>query len=170
MLHRFYHPDNGNLLEVIEVEHNSKSISELHDWLLKYKLSGQVSIMKDPNTGNPKSLTIRDPKEVLRRASLRELLLGNDSCYIALDTKTGHCQLVTSQVYNSYYFPLQSPHYLMQLFAYKHLPIHLQEVSKPICELAEHLDKTLPNNPEKTTALRKLREAKDCAVTAVLFK
>lgn len=60
--------------------------------------------------------------------------------------------------------------YTMQFFAYEHLPPHLQEVSKPFGDLARQLDATLPNNPEKSTALRKLLEAKDCAVRAVLFK
>jgi hypothetical protein len=60
--------------------------------------------------------------------------------------------------------------YLMQFFEYGHLPAHLQAVSKPFGELAEHIEKTLPNNPEKTTALRRLLESKDCAVRAVLFK
>ena len=60
--------------------------------------------------------------------------------------------------------------YLMQFFAYEHLPAHLQAVSKPFGELAKQIQETLPENPEKTTALRKLLEAKDCAVRAVLFK
>ncbi len=60
--------------------------------------------------------------------------------------------------------------YLMQFFAYAHLPPHLQAVSRPFGELAEHLDLTLPSNAEKTVALRKLLEAKDCAVRAMLFK
>lgn len=60
--------------------------------------------------------------------------------------------------------------HLLQFFAYQHLPADLQAVSKPFGELAEHLDATLPRNPEHTTALRKLLEAKDCAVRAVLFK
>lgn len=60
-------------------------------------------------------------------------------------------------------------HYLMQFFAWAHLPPHLQSVSKPFGELAESL-LMLPDNPERTTALRKLLEAKDCAVRAVLFK
>lgn len=58
---------------------------------------------------------------------------------------------------------------LLQFFAYAHLPPHLQEVSKPFGELANHL-LTLPRNPERTVALRKLLEAKDCAVRAVLWK
>lgn len=65
---------------------------------------------------------------------------------------------------------MKEPHYLMQFFAYAHLPAHLQEASKPFGELAKTLDDTLPSNPEKTTALRKLLEAKDCAVRARLFK
>lgn len=60
--------------------------------------------------------------------------------------------------------------YLQQFFAYEHLPPHLQEVSKPFCELAAHILATLPSNLERTTAMRKLLEAKDCAVRALLFK
>lgn len=60
------------------------------------------------------------------------------------------------------------PDRMMQFFTYAHLPPHLQIVSKPFCELAEHIVSTLPMNPERTVALRKLLEAKDCAVRAVL--
>jgi hypothetical protein len=58
--------------------------------------------------------------------------------------------------------------YLLQFFAYEHLPLHLRVVSKPFHELAHKLAGELPSNPESTTALRKLLEAKDCAVRAVL--
>lgn len=60
--------------------------------------------------------------------------------------------------------------YLLQFFEYEHLPPHLQEISKPFGELAKKLAETLPKNPETTTAIRKLLEAKDCAVRAKLFK
>ena len=59
---------------------------------------------------------------------------------------------------------------LLQFFEYAHLPPHLQVVSKPFGELAETLVASVPRNPERTVALRKLLEAKDCAVRAVLFK
>jgi ferritin-like protein len=59
---------------------------------------------------------------------------------------------------------------LMQFFAYAHLPQHLQDVSRPFCELAAQINGMLPDNPEKTVALRKLLEAKDCAVRAILFR
>lgn len=59
---------------------------------------------------------------------------------------------------------------LLQFFVWEHLPPHLQEVSQPFGELADRIVSTLPRNPERTTALRKLLEAKDCAVRAVLFK
>ncbi|WP_460990859.1 hypothetical protein, partial [Staphylococcus aureus] len=58
---------------------------------------------------------------------------------------------------------------VLQFFAYDHLPQHLQEVSKPFCELAEKVADG-PQNAESTVALRKLLEAKDAAVRAVLFK
>lgn len=60
--------------------------------------------------------------------------------------------------------------YLMQFFTYKHLPENLQAVSKPFCEMAEKMDRELMDNPEKSTAMRKLLESKDCAVRSLLFK
>lgn len=55
---------------------------------------------------------------------------------------------------------------IMKFFEYAHLPPHLQEVSKPIGELAEKMDRELPDGPEKSAGLRKLLEAKDCFVRA----
>lgn len=59
---------------------------------------------------------------------------------------------------------------MLQFFAYEHLPSHLQIVSKPFGDLARQMCETLPTNPERTAGLRKLLEAKDCAVRALLFK
>lgn len=55
---------------------------------------------------------------------------------------------------------------LLQFFIYDHLPPHLQEYSRPFAELAKLLIAKLPLGPERTVALRKLLEAKDCAVRA----
>lgn len=60
--------------------------------------------------------------------------------------------------------------HLLQFFAYAHLPAHLQIISKPFGELAQHICDTLPINPERTAALKKLLEAKDCAVRAQLWQ
>jgi hypothetical protein len=60
--------------------------------------------------------------------------------------------------------------YLLQFFDWGHLPAHLQVISEPFGKLATQIVETLPRNPERTTALRKLLEAKDCAVRARLFK
>jgi ferritin-like protein len=59
---------------------------------------------------------------------------------------------------------------MIQFFAYVHLPDTLQDISKPFAEMAHHIIATLPQNPERTVALRKLLEAKDCAVRAYLYK
>jgi hypothetical protein len=59
---------------------------------------------------------------------------------------------------------------LLQFFGYLHLPVELQEVSMPFCDLANRLVGVLPRNPERTVAIRKLLEAKDCAVRAKLWK
>jgi hypothetical protein len=60
--------------------------------------------------------------------------------------------------------------HIMQFFAFAHLPAALQDVSRPFCELAGTIVATLPRNPERTVALRKLLEAKDAAVRAVVAK
>jgi len=65
---------------------------------------------------------------------------------------------------------VQPPEFLLQFFEYKHLPLHLQEVSIEFYTLAQWLIDNLPRNPERTVALRKLLEAKDCAVRARLAK
>lgn len=59
---------------------------------------------------------------------------------------------------------------LLQFFGYAHLREPLQGVSKPFGELAQWIVETLPRNPERTVALRKLLEAKDCAVRARLMQ
>ena len=59
---------------------------------------------------------------------------------------------------------------MLQFFGFEHLPPSLQDVSRPFSELAANIVATLPRNPERTTALRKLLEAKDCAVRAQLYK
>jgi hypothetical protein len=78
----------------------------------------------------------------------------------------------------------QKPEHILQFFAYSHLPPHLQMVSKPFCQIAYAIVNgngseesgavttggALPRNPERTVALRKLLEAKDAAVRAVLAK
>ena len=57
---------------------------------------------------------------------------------------------------------------LLRFFAYNHLPEDLQKVSAPFCKLAKFIAYDLPGNAETTVALRKLLEAKDCAVRSVL--
>lgn len=73
---------------------------------------------------------------------------------------------------------------ILQFFSYNHLPLHLQAVSKPFCDLAYAivrgdnvpesgtvtLGNPLPCNSERAVALRKLLEAKDAAVRSLLFK
>ncbi|MBT0666994.1 hypothetical protein HT136_01260 [Novosphingobium profundi] len=59
-----------------------------------------------------------------------------------------------------------SQDHILRYFHYSHLPEKLQAASKPFCDLAAHIVTTLPRNPERTVALRKLLEAKDAAVRA----
>jgi hypothetical protein len=60
--------------------------------------------------------------------------------------------------------------HILQFFAFSHLPNYLQEVSKPFSDMAHKIIETIPRNPERTVALRKLLEAKDAVVRAVIAK
>lgn len=55
---------------------------------------------------------------------------------------------------------------MLSLFAYAHLPPHLQEVSKLFHDLAHRVVETVPQNPERTIALRHIWDAKNYAVVA----
>ena len=58
---------------------------------------------------------------------------------------------------------------ITKYFSYRHLPEHLQEVSKLFAELVAELSKVEYTDPREVSAgLRKLVEAKDCFVRAAL--
>lgn len=65
---------------------------------------------------------------------------------------------------------IRDKEHIEQFFAFAHLPPAMQEVSRPFGELAARIIDTLPRNPERTVALRKLLEAKDAAVRAAIAK
>ena len=57
---------------------------------------------------------------------------------------------------------------ILRYFDFTHLPVHLREVSRVFAGCAEMIVDTVPRNPERTVALRKLLESKDAAVRAAL--
>lgn len=57
---------------------------------------------------------------------------------------------------------------ILKHFEFEHLPPHLQEVSRPLGELARRFNDELPDGAEKSAGLRKLLEAKDCFVRSKL--
>lgn len=57
---------------------------------------------------------------------------------------------------------------ILRFFHYAHLPPTLRDRSSPFCDLARLIIATTPRNAERTAALRKLLEAKDCAIRAAL--
>lgn len=58
---------------------------------------------------------------------------------------------------------------ILQFFSFTHLPERLQKISAPFAHMAADIVETIQRNPERTVALRKLLEAKDCAVRAELY-
>lgn len=63
---------------------------------------------------------------------------------------------------------MSQPNPILQYFTYAHLAEPLASISQPFCTLAHHLAATLPPSAETSAGLRKLLEAKDCAVRAAL--
>ena len=61
-----------------------------------------------------------------------------------------------------------TPSSIMKYFEFKHLPEHLQVVSRTFHATATWVDQNLINGTEKSVALRKLLEGKDAAVRAAL--
>lgn len=60
---------------------------------------------------------------------------------------------------------------LVQFFNYNDPPWELKgDVGEAFESLARHLVKRLPHNPECAVALRKLLEARDCAMRAAVMK
>lgn len=57
---------------------------------------------------------------------------------------------------------------ILTYFAYAHLPAHLQTVSEAFHRIAHDTVMVLPAGAERSACLRKLLEAKDCAVRAAL--
>ena len=60
--------------------------------------------------------------------------------------------------------------HILQFFAYEHLPTLLRAHSEPFHAMAHAIVANVPRNPERTVALRKLLEAKDAAVRAVIAR
>lgn len=60
------------------------------------------------------------------------------------------------------------PYVILKHFSYEHLPPHLAEISKPFHDLAHKIGNACPDNVEIIFCLRKLLEAKDCAVRAMI--
>jgi hypothetical protein len=58
---------------------------------------------------------------------------------------------------------------ILQFFDYSHLPARLWPVCQPFRVMAERMC-DLPRNDEQTAGLRKLLEARDCAIRSMLFK
>lgn len=58
--------------------------------------------------------------------------------------------------------------HLLKYFTFDHLPTGLREISAAFALLAHEMVTKLDDGPELTACLRKLLEAKDCAVRAAL--
>lgn len=57
---------------------------------------------------------------------------------------------------------------ILRFFHYAHLPAALQATSRMFCETARFVTRKAPRSAERTVSLRKLLEAKDAAVRAML--
>lgn len=65
-------------------------------------------------------------------------------------------------------FPPGSEESILRYFKYEHLKSPLREISAMFADVAMRMVVELPRCAERTAGLRKLLEAKDCAVRAAL--
>lgn len=87
-----------------------------------------------------------------------------------MDTsKSDHAKAVDEMINPNQAKPALFDEPMLQFFEWEHLPEKLQEASKPFGDLAAKIARDWPRNPERTVALRKLLEAKDAAVRAMLY-
>lgn len=56
----------------------------------------------------------------------------------------------------------------LRWFEHDHLPEDLQEIARPIAELADLMYESVGSSAEKSAGFRKLVEAKDCFVRAAI--
>lgn len=63
---------------------------------------------------------------------------------------------------------LSTDEYTVRAFRWEHLPEYLQRVSAPFAAVAAVIVDMLPPSKERDVCLRKLLEAKDCAVRAAV--
>jgi hypothetical protein len=127
----------------------------------------------NPETGQPGYLAahlVEAPEGTFVRVTVRPHAQENAApVELALPWEEA-AKLALSIIDQALQGPASGEDPLLQLFAFAHLPPHLQAISAPFGAMAARIVTTLPRNPERSTALRKLREAKDCAVTASIWK
>lgn len=83
------------------------------------------------------------------------LILDGHAGHLEFDPKTDRAKFVGTD-------------HVFQFFAYANLKEPLQSVSRRFYELAEWTFFHLPRNPERTVALRHLKDGKDAAVCALV--
>lgn len=60
------------------------------------------------------------------------------------------------------------PSTTIKYFTFEHLVGDLRDVSRKVAQLAQEMEETLPDGPEKSAGMRKLLESKDCFVRSAL--
>lgn len=126
---------------------------------------GETINLGEPGPSNPDAMAKAFADQLASGCSVVSATLTHwpDSTPIVDDIKNG------VRLYRSFDAGWDSE-FLLQFFSFHHLPETLQAISRPFCHAAHLLIATLPRNPERTVALRKLLEAKDCAVRAAIAK
>ncbi len=60
------------------------------------------------------------------------------------------------------------PTTILQFFTFNNLPEPQCAAAEQVAGLAQQMEETLPDGPEKSAGMRKLLEAKDCFVRAAM--
>lgn len=125
-----------------------------------------TKVIVEAHAGWPVDVAILPPAGLLAAPTLTRVAAHAVETFYVHSTADLHISEVQPEGAPS----LNKPDRMMQFFSYQHLPPHLQAISKPFGDLAQAIVNTLPSNAERTAGLRKLLEAKDCAVRSLLYK
>lgn len=155
---------NMQLAEVARV--SVDNYKKVDNWIESQKLNINLHVSAVADGVQVSLLSNSTTKESEMGRNIKAKI-GQD-CYIVRFIESGEVHLLKESEWSK--IDAQKAHYLMQYFNYRHLSGPAKVMSKRFADLATQIDLILPESPEKTMALRKLLESKDCSVRATFYQ
>lgn len=157
---------NKELREVAKI--TLDNYEKVNAWVKSKNLDFAINLVReDGKIYKLEFHTLTNPDSKFRR-DLPIDIHNNGACYLLCKPEGGFAEILSQNEWDG--ISPQKAHYLMQYFKYRHLSGPAKGMSKRFADLATQIDLILPESPEKTMALRKLLESKDCSVRATFYQ